>query len=172
MSLERVKVLGTRLKWLTLTLIILTPMVIVALLIVEGPFALTPVSRKIQMFPEMLTWHRGSIVILISLLTPACYLLGYYYIYKLFDLYSKGQVFETANILLIRKAGWILIAIDIVYMIQKIISGPVFSLLGVTERHITIELRFSMLVVGIFVVLVSRVMEMGRELYKQDQLTI
>ena len=172
MSLIRVKNLSLRLKRFTYALILLTPLVIISLLVLNGPFGLIQVSRDVQIYPDMLNWYRSAVVVMVSLLTPATYVLGYWYIYKLFELYSKGIIFEKANIILIRKAGLVLIAIDIVYMVQTVISGPIFSLLGVTERHITIELKFSMLVAGIFIVLISRIMQMGRELYEQDQLTI
>ena len=172
MSLNTVKNLSLRLKWLTFLLILLTPLVILGVLALKGPFGLIQISREVQIYPEMLNWYRSTVVVLISLLTPATYILGYWYIYRLFELYSKGIIYEKANIILIRKAGLVLIAIDIVYMVQTVISGPIFSLLGVTERHITIELKFSMLVAGIFIVLISRIMQMGRELYEQDQLTI
>lgn len=172
MNVETIKAMGRRLKWFTLALIMITPILVIGLFLARGPFALAGISRDVQIFSEMLNWYRVLVVMLVSLLTTITYVFGYFYMYKLFDLYSKGIVFDKANIIFIRKAGFVLIAIDIVNVIQKLISGPIFSYLGVTSNHISLEIKISMLVVGIFIVLISKIMNIARELFERDQLTI
>ncbi len=172
MQVEIVKALGRRMKWLTMLLIVITPILLIGLFMTQGPFALANIPREVEIFPEMLNWVRVIIVVLLSLLTTVTYVFGYFYMYKLFDLYSKGIVFDKINILLIHKAGVVLIVIDIVSLLQKLISGPVFSYLGVTSNYVSIEIKISMLVVGVFIVLISKVMTIARDLFERDQLTI
>ena len=72
----------------------------------------------------------------------------------------------------IRRSGYALMAVDVVHIIQSALTGPVLTAMGAVKGYLTVEIGFSMLFVGLSVVLVSRVMEMGLEIYERDQLTI
>ena len=64
------------------------------------------------------------------------------------------------------------IAIDVAAMVQKALTGPVLTAFRITEGHISLTLEVAFLTVGLFIVLVARVMDLGRELKEQDSLVI
>lgn len=72
----------------------------------------------------------------------------------------------------IRCTGYGLIAIDFARTAQSVIAGPVLTAICATESYCAVDLQVSMLAVGLFVVLVRQVMDMGRELHERDRLTM
>jgi len=94
---------------------------------------------------------------------------------KVFDkdrYYREGIIFTADNVAAIRKIGWALVFIDIAEMVQTLLTGPLLTVFNITSGYISAQLKVDFLVVGIFIVLVAYVMDMGRELKEQDNLVI
>ncbi len=170
--MDKVQRAGRQLQRFTLLIILLTPVAFAATAMLNGPLGLVRVPAEVVADSARTTMPGLLAVLAVGMLTPATYLLGLWFLFRLFGLYAKGIVFAEENVLTIRRAGYVLIAIDIVRALQSALTGPVLTAIGVTEGFLTIELQVSMLTVGLFVVLVSRIMDMGRELYENDQLTV
>ena len=172
MTMEKISSFGLRLQRLTLGLILLTPLAIIVILGMKGPLAFVTLPMGVEVNTTFLTFPRSMAIITVGLLTSAMYLFCFIFLYKLFGLYAKGIVFSEQSVMAIRRSGYSLMAVDVVHIIQSALTGPVLTAMGAVKGYLTVEIGFSMLFVGLSVVLVSRVMEMGLEIYERDQLTI
>ena len=170
--MERITVFSKRMKIFTAVLIILTWVSFAFVAFYNGIGSLLPVPKKIAFDLSGASTFSLVIIYLLAAIKPAAYLPVLGYLYRLFGLYQQGIVFSAENIACIRKIGYSLMAIDLVVIIQGALTGPVLSVLGVTERYFTLSLGSSFLIVGLFIVLVSHVMEMGRELQEYNKLVI
>lgn len=56
--------------------------------------------------------------------------------------------------------------------LQVAATGPIPRRLGAAERYLSLEVDFALPVVGLMIVLVGHVVDMGRELEEQDRLVI
>jgi hypothetical protein len=169
---KRVEQAGRRLRWLVRALALLTPVAVAVVLFLKGPLGLVSVPRQIAVDPRFLTFPRSLAIIAVGLLRPGAWLLAAFFLDRLFGLYARGVVFSPRNIALIRQAGYVLAAIDGVRILESALTGPVLGLIGATRPYVNVELQISMLMVGLSIVAISHVMEMGRELSESDELTI
>jgi hypothetical protein len=172
MEIERIKRYGRVLQRLTLVIILLAPVVAFFLVYDKGPLALVTVPSGIHVDKTHLGFLGSIAVIAVGLLTPATYLLGFVFLYRLFNLYAQGIVFSRPNVDAIRWGGYVLIAVDMVRVVQSALIGPVLSVLGVTRSYLTVEIGISTLVIGLAIVLISHVMGLGCTIYERDRLTI
>jgi len=108
----------------------------------------------------------------IPALTPVTYWFALYFIYKLAEQYSIGNVFTLQSIQLMRRAGLFLLLADFIYMLQIAITGPLLSGLGLTESFLIFELKLGVSIIGLFILLISRIMFIAVDLNEQQQLTI
>ncbi len=72
----------------------------------------------------------------------------------------------------LRQIGWALIAVDIADMLQRFLTGPVLYWFGAGEPRLAVAVVFSMAIVGLFILVIAQVMDIGRELQEADKLTI
>jgi len=111
-------------------------------------------------------------VIALGSIKPVVYMVAFWLLYKLLGLYREGIVFTADNVAAIRKIGWALVSIDIAGMVQTLVTGPVLTIFHISPSHISARLEIGFLIVGLFVVLIAYVMDIGRELKEQDSLVI
>ena len=168
---ERLRKISRRMRLLILFLILASPVV----------FALVVYGKGIA---YMLRWPAGVIdlsalsgpelvvVIAIGALRPAVVWLALWPLLDLFRLFERGLIFEAINLRRLRQLGWILIAVDVADMVQRAITGPVLSLFGAAEPFIALGFVFNMAIVGLFLLVIAQVMDIGRELKEADELTI
>jgi hypothetical protein len=161
---------GKRLLWLSRTLLVGSPVVAVGVLWFRGPAALLRVGTEVDR--AALDGWKALPVAALGLLTPATSYLGVWLMHRLFGAFSRGVVFSLETVRLIRQAGYVLIAIDFVAMAQTALTGPVLWLLRAGPRGVTLEVHSSMLLVGLFVVLIARVMATACHLHEDGRLTI
>jgi hypothetical protein len=169
---DRIEKMGRRLRRVVRALMLLTPLAAAAIWAIKGPLALVRVPREINVDPTLVTFPGSLAVVAVGLLEPATWLLGFVFLDQLFGLYARGIVFAPRNVALIRRAGWALVAIDGVRLLVSLLTGGLLKVLGATGPHLWFELQISTSMVGLFVVLISRVMDMGRELHENEELTI
>jgi hypothetical protein len=177
-DMARIKHLGRLLRQVTLALILLTLPVVVLVFATQGPLALVNISlgggvhQNVVVNDSVLHMPQSLAIMAVGLLTPATYLLAMAFLYQLFGLYAQGIVFSQRNVTILRRIGYTLIAVDLVKIIQSALTGPVLGWLGVVKPYLTIEFGIGALVVGLAIVLISHVMNVGCRIYETDQLTI
>ena len=170
--MEKLKITSARLQILALLFFMLTPCA-VALGAVLGAWAeLLNLPRDIPLDTARISGGGFLAVLALGAIKPAVYMVAFFMLYKLLGLYRNGIIFTAENVATIRKIGWALVSIDIAGMIQTLITGPVLTFFQITPGHISARLEVGFLIVGLFVVLVAYVMDMGRELKEQDSLVI
>ncbi len=147
---KRVEQAGRRLRWLVRALVLLTPVAVALVLLLKGPLGLVSVPRQIAVDPRFLTFPRSLAIIAVGLLKPGAWLLAAVFLDRLFGLYARG----------------------IVFVLESALTGPMLGLIGATRPYINVDLQVSMLMVGLSIVAISHVMEMGRELSESEELTI
>jgi len=169
---EKLKTISERLQMLALAFIVLTPCA-VALSAGTGAWAeLLNIPQGIPLDMKQINGIGLLAVLVLGSIKPLVYMVSFYLLYKLLGLYKMGIIFTAKNVAGIRKIGWALVAIDIAGMLQTLIAGPVLTLFHITPGHISLRLEVSFLIVGLFIVLIAYVMDIGRELKEQDSLVI
>lgn len=83
-----------------------------------------------------------------------------------------GAVFTAAAVRRLHLIGILLLSTGFVSLFQTAITGPMLAGLGLAESSLHIELKLGMSVVGLFIVLISRIMVLALELNEQQRLTI
>lgn len=170
--MERLTVASRRLQTVVLVFMALTPCA-VAWSALSGAWPeLLNMPREISLDASRISGMGLLAAIAISSIKPAAYMVGFWFLYKLLGLYREGTVFTAANVAAIRRIGWALVGIDIAALVQTVVAGPVLAAFQITERHVSVRLGVAFLTVGLFIVLVARVMDLGRELKEQDSLVI
>lgn len=170
--MEKLQVTSMRLQVAVLVLIILTPCVI-ALNALLGTWAeLLNMPQGISIDSTHINGAGLLAVIAAGSIKPVAYIAAFWFLYKLLGLYRVGIIFTADNVAAIRKIGWALMSVDIAGMIQTLVTGPVLAIFEISPLHISFRPEVAFLVVGLFVVLVAYVMDLGRELKEQDSLVI
>ena len=170
--MEKLRVTSRRLQIVVLILIILTPCA-VALNAGMGAWAeLLNLPQGISLDTTRFSGVNLLPVIGLGTIKPAVYMIAFWYLYKLLGLYREGIIFTADNVAAIRKIGWAVASIDIAGMVQTLVTGPVLTISHISPGHISVRLEVGFLIVGLFIVLIAYVMDMGRELKEQDSLVI
>ncbi len=170
--MKKLKTTSARLQVLALVFFVLTPCV-VALDAGTGAWAeLLNMPQGISLDSTQISGGGLLAVLALGSIKPIAYMVAFYLLYKLLGLYRMGVIFTAENVAAIRKIGWALVSIDIAAMLQTLITGPVLTFFQITPGHISARLEVGFLIVGLFVVLIAYVMDMGRELKEQDSLVI
>jgi len=169
---EKLKTTSRRLQIVAFIFIILTPCA-VALNAVTGAWAeLLNMPQGISLDETQISGMSLLLVLALGSVKPIVYIIAFWFLYKLLGLYREGIIFTAENVAAIRKIGWTVASIDVVGMIQTLVTGPVLTLLEISSRYLAARLEVGYLIIGLFVVLIAYVMDMGRELKEQDNLVI
>lgn len=170
--MDKLRVTSTRLQIVVLILVVLTPGA-VALSAVTGAWAeLLSLPPSIALDSARISGASLLAVLAVGAIKPAAYMVAFWFLYRLLGLYREGIVFTAANVAAIRRIGWALVGIDLAAMAQTLVAGPVLTVFQITEGHISVGLQVAFLTVGLFVVLIAHVMDLGRELKEHDNLVI
>jgi Protein of unknown function (DUF2975) len=115
----------------------------------------------------------GFVVMMIPTGIAMC---GSYYLMKLFHLYEQGDIFNIANVRCFRKLSRVLIWWFIVGIVHKSLLSVALTLHNPPgQRMITLELSSSdltALLTGVVLAVISWVMEEGRKLQEDQDLTV
>lgn len=169
---SRLKITSARLQMVVLALVALTPCV-VALNVLMGSWAdFLDVPADVALDTDRISGIALLALIAVGSIKPAAFMVAFWQLYELLGLYREGIVFTAANVAAIRRIGWALVTIDVAAMVQTAVTGPVLTLFLVSRGHVSLTLEVAFLIVGLFMVLVARVMDLGRELKEHDSLVI
>ncbi len=170
--MEKLKKTSTRLQIVVFVLIILTPCA-VALNAVTGAWAeLLNIPQGIVLDASRISGVGLLVVLALGLIKPAVYMIAFWFLYKLLGLYREGIIFTAENVAAIRRIGWAIVSIDIAGMLQTLIAGPILTFYEISSGYLAARLEVGFLIIGLFVVLIAYVMDMGCELKEQDNLVI
>ncbi len=170
--MDRLAITSRNLQLLVLALLVLTP-VAVTLAVGMGAWVdLLRVPPSIPLDTDRITGTALLAVVAVASIKPAAYMLAFWFLYELLRLYRDGIIFSAANVWAIRKIGWALVGVDIAGAVQSLLTGPVLTVFDISQRHISLGFDVAILTIGLFIVLIARVMDLGRELKEQDSLVI
>ena len=170
--MDKLKITSTRLQVLALACLLLTPCAVL-LSAATGAWAeLLDMPQGIPLDATRVTGGGLFAVLALGSIKPAAYMAAFFLLYKLLGLYRKGIIFTAENVAAIRKIGWALVSIDIASMLQTLITGPILTLFHISPGHVSARLEVGFLIVGLFIVLIAYVMDIGRELKENDRLVI
>ncbi|NOY73967.1 MAG: DUF2975 domain-containing protein [Gammaproteobacteria bacterium] len=170
--MEKLKITSRRLQIVVFILIILMPCT-VALNTVTGAWAeLLNLPQGISLDETQISGMSLSVVLMLGSIKPVVYMIAFWFLYKLLGLYREGIIFTAENVAAIRRIGWAVASIDIVDMIQTVITGPILTFYEISSGYVAIRLEVGYLIIGLFIVLTAYVMDMGRKLKEQDNLVI
>ena len=170
--MEKLRIASTRLQWLVIVFMFLTPLAVVVSVMTQEWAELLNLPTGIQLNPSRITGLGLLVMIGLGSVTALSHLVAFWFLYRLLGLYRKGIIFAAENVAAIRLIGWALIAIDVAQMLKIVITGPILTYLKITSPYGSVGIQIAFLIVGLFVVLVSYVIDMGRELKEQDNLVI
>lgn len=170
--MEQLKLTSTRLQFVVLILIILTPCA-VALNAATGAWAeLLDTPQGISLDVTRISGLSLLVVLALGSIKPVVYMLAFWFLYTLLGLYRDGIIFTAENVAAIRRIGWAVASIDIAGMLQTLVTGPLLTFYHISSGYIAARLEVGFLIIGLFVVVIAYVMDMGRELKEQDNLVI
>lgn len=116
-------------------------------------------------------WAMGS-----SVLPTAFGILTFSLLSRLFRLYQQGRIFTADAVAVIRRLGWTIIAAQVVDPVYQMLNSVALSWHNpVGTRQIAVWLNFThleFLFIGMIVIVVSRIMDEGRRLQVEQDLTI
>lgn len=136
------------------------------------------VLRKIIPFAVTMPMPLISLVLgfLVTMLPTGVTMVGAYYLRRLFLLYEQGQIFLLANVRCFKKLSWVLIWSFAVDIASRSLLSVVLSLPNPSgQRIVTVDLSSSdltVLLVGGILAVISWVMEEGRNLQEEQDLTV
>jgi len=171
-QMSKLKVASTKMQFMILALLILAAGVTVFNILTGAWADFLRIPADIALNHAQISGIGLLTVIVVGLITPLAFLLAFCRLYHLLDLYRNGKVFTTENVIAIQNMGWSLVAIDIANTVQFLIAGPALNFFQIADGYFMLSIDLAFLTVGLFIVLVSRVMDLGRELKKQNSLVI
>lgn len=147
-----------------------------AVSLVIAPRAVGPSLHGVRIETSQLGMGHQISLIALWLVILAIVLKGLYHLHKLFTNYAKGNIFTTASVAQIRQFG---ITLLLAATLDMLVVLPI-ALVAVTKaRHLLREgttvvmtLPLESLFSGGFLILVSWVMDAGRALREENELTI
>ena len=170
--MEKLKITSRRLQHVVFLLIILTPCA-VALNAATGAWAeLLNLPQGIMLDTSQIAGMNLLIVFTLGLIKPVAYMVAFWFLYQLLGLYREGIIFSSENVAAIRKIGWAVASVDMAGMVQTLVTGPILTVYEISSGYLAARLELGYLIIGLFVVLIAYVMDMGRELKEQDNLVI
>ncbi len=178
--LERIKKRSRFFKLLFIGFIIITPAISVIMWMFYNNL---PYLMKIQIMKEYLITSPVNLAVdqriyssLAALAVSSILMWGFYVLIKLFSLYEKGVIFSRGNVECYRKLGYIIIISMIAGIIHNSAMSVIISLHNPPgQRVVTLSLSsadIAMCIIGMIVVLISWIMDAGKEMMDEQEYTV
>jgi len=171
-ALERLTITSLRLRRFVSLLLIAAPLVFAAQVLLIDPEQWLMLPPGITLGFEGAAFWFYPLLVLVSAIVPVLFWWILFELRSLIGLYAQGDVFTATSVDLLRKIGYLLMLVDPARMLQAAVTGPVVSSMGLTQPFLAVNLQISILVIGLFIVLVSRIMSIACEYYDLDRLTV
>ncbi|MBI9079390.1 MAG: DUF2975 domain-containing protein [Pseudodesulfovibrio sp.] len=100
----------------------------------------------------------------------------YWTLSRLFDLYARGVFFGKENVSCYRAIGYGLICQQLLFTVEEVLQTFFLTMHNLEgEKIISIsfdDTNASLLVVGLMIILISRIMDEGRKIQEEQSLTV
>jgi hypothetical protein len=169
---SRLARIGARMRAVVIVLFLAAPVAFVATGLAAGWDSLLPVPPRMPVDLAGQSVAALGAVILLAALRPLVFMAALWLLQDLFALYGRGRVFDPLSVRRVRQIGWMLIGIDLAELVQRLLIGPVLSGIGATAPFVSIGFGASLSIVGGFVIVIAKVMELGRELQELEERTV
>jgi len=160
-----IRILGQIFFWATIASAIVLPVVI---MLISSPNANITVSETGFDLQSMGTGSR-VILSLIIVLTALVTAYGVYHFFKLFGLYEKGIIFAKENVQHISAIGKALI---LWFFAEILIDLGKIAISEFAKSTTEFNLDLRSLLIGATIFLIARVMDEGRKLREEQELTV
>lgn len=171
-TIRRLVVLSRTMQIVVLALMAATPIafaVVISTVGFEGVLPL-PVGMTVDM--SKVSPAGISVIAVFAYIRPVLFMGLFALLWKLFHFYRQGVVFDALTTDLIRKTGWLLIAIDLVEIVQRSLVGPLLGAFGATEPFFAVGIGLSYAAVGAMLLIIARVMALATEIQEFERLTV
>ena len=125
--------------------------------------------------PDIDLWQRIA-CFGVAMLPGAAIMYVYRALSKLFDLYARGVFFGKENVSCYRAVGWGLICQQFLFLPEEALHSFFLTIHNPEgERLISIgfdDTDLSLLIVGFMIILISRIMDEGRKIQEEQNLTV
>jgi len=159
-------------QYLSLLFLVGTPLLYLLLLYKREFSMLLKLPKNIIFNEAILTTSNMMIIALIPMITLVVYMLLFQKLFRLFDIFKKGEFFSHNTIAAILYIGYLLILVDFVKIIESLVGSLVLNAIGAIQSDVYANVGFSMLIVGIFVVIVGNVWKISLQMYENERLTV
>lgn len=162
------------LRRLTLALAILSPLVFLFLLWFHmlALSSMVPLPNQTHLDLGHLSSLGWAVVVMLAVLPALGFAPVLWCLYQLFRAYEQGEVFSLHNSRLIKWCSLWLIAIDALRIVQGMLAGPLLTLAHVTPPFFLLRLGISYSLIGLFIYLIAKIMELAQSLKEEQDLTI
>ena len=106
------------------------------------------------------------------MISIAVYMLLFQKLFRLFDLFKKEEFFSHNTITAVLHIGYLLVVIDFAKIFESLVGSLVLNAIGAIQSGAYANVGFSMLIVGIFVVIVGHIWKISLEMYENERLTV
>lgn len=159
-------------QYLSLLFLVGTPLLYLYLLYTSEWSVLLKLPQNVVLNEAVLTLTDKIMLALVPLLSFVVYMLLFEKLFRLFALFKKGELFSHGTVAAILSIGYLLIAVDFVKIFESLLGSLLLNATGATQSSLYLNVGFSMLVVGFFVVIVGHVWKISLDMYENERLTV
>lgn len=180
--LGKIKKLGSLFRFIFSCLFVVTPVITFA---VWFFFNDLPRVMRVQMMKEYMVTSLPDLYLyldqriyaaLAGLTVSLISMAAFYVLIKLFSLYSRGIIFSSENVDCYRKLGYLIIIIMPAGILHTSVMSVIISLHNPPgQRVITLSisiLDIAIVIIGVLVVMISWIMDAGRDLQDEHEFTV
>ena len=179
-NMSRIRGVSRRFRYLFILLMIITPIVPVIIWMSYNNLSLgvrDQLYRNLYVTPiPSMSLSTRLLACLASLIPSVIAAIGFFHLNRLFGLYEQGRIFLRENVRYYRRLGYIIIFAMVGSRIYTTLASTIVTL-NLPPGQRTLSVVFSsddvaQLVIGMMVIVVSWIMDIGRELHEEQQLTV
>lgn len=159
-------------QYLSLLFLVGTPLLYLWLLYGGEWSILLKLPKEVMFNEAALTTSNKVIIALIPMISIGVYLLLFQKLFRLFDLFKKGALFSHDVVAAVLYIGYLLIVVDFAKIFESFVGSLVLNAIGAIQSGVYANVGFSMLIVGIFVVIVGHVWNISLQMYENERLTV
>jgi hypothetical protein len=176
-AIERVQTLSKRLRVVFTVVLVLIPVIQVLLWIFFNQLPKNMIPRDLPIAVQQnLPLSARLMALVVSFISAGIVMACVYCLIRLFSLYEKAEIFTKGTVKCIKKLGRLLIWLFVAGIIEQPLMSLALSLHNMPgHRMISLGLGSDdivVLLIGVVVVLIAWVMDEGRLLYEEQQLTV
>jgi len=159
-------------QYLSLLFLLGTPL-LYALLLYNGELSVVLKLPKNVVFDESaLTLFEKGVAALIPLISLGVYMLLFQKLYRLFGLFVKGAFFTPDTAASVLYIGYLLVLVDFAKTVESLVASLLLSAMGAIQNGLVVNVGFSMLIVGVFIVIMGHIWKIALEMYENERLTV